>query len=756
MNPITNALFAGYTGLQILDYVIKKFPHMESRVEQALQAGHTPEQIASHFEKQFQGKASSKKKQTLSEHFGQKQLTDAEKSHARDLRSKREDKLGKTLGMAALGVAGGVAAGSALRAASAARGAQAATPLLGGPGASAQGMPLPGAGPQGPAMGGGAAQAMGGPGAMAQIMKAYQKHLARGGKLSLKSFMNTAAKTVMGNAMGAMAGGQQQAQGQPPMQEQQEPVDVTQEAEWSPMGGTAPPVQPGQPMPDAQAPMQPMPQQMQPQEVESAPPEPSQEVINPEEAAATLENMKLVTKVDNLLQAGNDPEAIKAMINFQLSPGQKKWLADQKLDINQVLDGYLSKPPETSETLANQEKKSRETVELGQNEGEIAPETAESLSKPEPLAAGSTVILPNGVTGKVTGIEGNKVRITDDEGNKKVAPIGHALQPSPMAARFTQAEADDEIARYNASLTPLEKSAPLLYVSYNPTLQQMNVRWGSSPEQSGTYTNVSPETAKKVKDRVTVNKTSGVTGEGVEWEKGEIGKYGSAVIQHVKSVLDDSGALLHPYSVGDVIYNRHERADEAVALANTGKPRQEREEGRAKRAAKAAEKAAKEKERIRKEREKRHKEIQESRTISKLEGKRKAQSAVDSAIKKASEKPPKKEVQNIPKKTQKTVSSFSDLDPKEWEKEGNHRVYFNPRSLARKLGIKVSINQNGKILSAEMNGKKLSNSNAHYYLGLIDKAKVYYDMKTNKFASSDSKDSDIKELLYKLEEEYGK
>lgn len=627
MNPITAALGLGYATEEILNFLVSSSPKHGKAIQEALKQGYTPDQVADFVRREFEGKAYTKQAKRL-ERAIEGSASGSQRKAIAELRDKREQKLGRIIGGAGLAAAGAFAASRIPRATQ----AMGPSNLLGGPGAAAQGIPLPGSGPQGPAMGGGAAQAPGGQGVqgtMAQIMQAYQKHLARGGKLSLKSFMNTAAKTVMGNAMGAMAGGQAQDPGQPPMQAQQEPIDVTQEAQWSPVGGTEPPVQPGQPVPGAQAPMQPTPEEQ---------PAPIIQVPKSSDPAEILQSLGIREKIDSLKGKGKSVELISLASNKFLSPEALEIVKQNNINVPAAVWEYMNEgvqPAETSETLAKQP---TESVDSGSK-------LVEEQVEPKPLAAGSTVMLPNGVTGKVTGIEGNKVRITDDEGNKKIAPIEHALQPSPMAARFTQEEADDEIARYNASLTPLEKSAPLLYVSYNPSLQQMNVRWGTSPEQSGTYTNVSPETAKKVKDRITVNKTSGVTGEGVEWKEGEIGKYGSAVIQHVKSVLDESGALLHPYSVGEVIYNRHERADEAVARANTGKTRQEREEGRAKRAAKAAEKEEKElvklkleKERVKQERDKKHKQIQESREKTKAEAKKKAQEIVEKARKMALKK----------------------------------------------------------------------------------------------------------------------
>lgn len=497
MNPIASTLLSASSAMQILDYVVNKIPGAKKRIEQALNAGYTVDQIANHYQKSFPQNASTKKSNQLSKQFGDKPLTEGQKTHAQQLRTKREDRLGKTLGKAALGIAGATAGAAGLRALSAAQGAQAAggARLLGGPGgAAAQGMPLPGAGPQGPAMGGGGPQAAGGQGmqgTMGQIFQAYQKHLARGGKLSLKSFMQTAAKTVMGNAMGAMGGDQQQPQGQAPMQSDQEPIDVTAEAQWNPMGGTEPPVQPGQPMSSAQAPTQPMP--MEAQEPEAPPLQESTQSISPEEAAATLESMKLVTKVDNLLQAGNDPEAIKAMINFQLSPGQKKWLADQKLDINQVLDGYLAKPPETSETLPKQPT-------------EMPSKITESVeeAQPKPLAQGATVMLPNGVTGEVTGIEGNKVRITDSEGNKKVAPLDHALQPSESVMLYTPEQIDEVIEKIP------EKDRSTAFYVYQPLGDGLVwVELTSNADDGYLYENVPDELSEKILSASTAPKTSG-------------------------------------------------------------------------------------------------------------------------------------------------------------------------------------------------------------------------------------------------------
>ncbi len=494
MNPIQTAIAYGYAGQQVLDFVMKHYPSSKKKIETALQSGYSTEQISNFLSKEFEGKADTKAKRKLASNVLGKP-TSAEESRAMELRSKRENKLGKLVGGTALAAAGGVAAGTALRAGMGSANAGSSR-LLGGPAAASQGMPLPGARPQGPSMGGGAAQAVGGgqgmQGTMAQIMQAYQKHLARGGKLSLKSFMNTAAKTVMGNAMGAMSGGQQQDQGQQPMQQPgQEPMDVTAEAQWNPIGGTEPPVQPGQPVPGAQAPMQPMPEQMQPQQ--SNPEIPTIQAPSSNDPADILKSLGILEKIDSLKGKGKSADLISMASHKLLSPEALEIVKQNDINLPAAVWEYMNEgqsQPETSETLPNQ--------------GEIEPEMVQNKGKPEPLSAGSTVMLPNGLTGKVTGIEGNKVRITDDEGNKKIAPIDHVISPSPEAIQFSDQQIDSIIEQI-----PESQRSTAAYAIQRLPGDQLLVMITSNPDDWYLYSNVPGELSEQILSASTKPKTSG-------------------------------------------------------------------------------------------------------------------------------------------------------------------------------------------------------------------------------------------------------
>ena len=601
MNPITNLMMNGYMGMQLLEFVMRQFPQSRKKIELALQQGYSPEQIGTYVEKEFAGKADTKAKRRLEKNISGTP-TDAQASRVKELRSKREEKLAKTVGGIGLAAAALPIAGAAIRGGMLGRGAQTVAGRLGqmppGPNNPPGSMPLPGAGPKGPMGGGPMPQGgAGGPvGAMGgipttQIMQAYAQHLAKGGRLSMDSFMKT--------AMGVMAGkgGQAKPGANPAAQQPEGPIDVTGEVQVTTPGQPTAPMPMQQPAPANAAPMQ-----AQEQSIEQAATPEQQQAQKEQEADTILDAMKLKPTIEKMLKAGNQPNVIADLIGFKMTPGEKAWVKEKGIDVPTLVKDYadkvtaeLGQQPSVSQSAQNEPQQDLATQPESQAAldqlGEANDMIENEPEEPKPLTAGASVMLPNGDLGTVTAVDGRKVSI-DVDGQKKQAPIEHVLQPSQRMQGFTQDDADAAMDAYIETQDLSQKSAPLLYVDYVPGLKMMGVRWTSAPEISGYYTNVSPETAAIVNARITENKTSGRSGEGVIWTAGAVGKVGAAVNKEVKQILDESGAVFHPYHKGDVIFNRHEAVEEKIAQRNTGKNRQEREETRARTAEKQAAKVS--------------------------------------------------------------------------------------------------------------------------------------------------------------------
>lgn len=570
MNPVTNALFAGYTAMQIIEFVMRQFPRSRGRIEHALQAGYSPDQIASHFQKQFEGKANTKKKQQISDLVGKGMPTDAQKSHARELRGKREQGLLNTLGTAAalggtalaarsLGAFGGDPAGGMQAAAS-------QLPFYGqGPGAT--GMPLPGATPQT-----GMAAAGGGLGGlpMADILKNYVSHVAGGGRVSLNSFMRS--------MMGTMAKGATQPT-TPMAAGSQSPIDVTNETQ------VTTPSQPQQPAPQQQAEVNPASKAaLQPEAVPqdaatSQLPKPTNSV---EEAKAIIDNLGIEPTIRVLAKAGNTPEAIAAGVQFKLPKETQRMLKQSGIDLPSVIGTYLSQNPTEQQAVQqpplNQAQPmppmqgAQQLPQVRQKEQPLSGDSISQIAKkmqigyadaakvfdqmqaqqppvqqpqmqepskaalqpevsgefPETLESspiGKAALLPDGRIGTVTGLENGRVGI-DSDGKSLKVPEAHVLTPTDE----TIPQSMQQLARSYADMIPeSEKSAPIWFNHYNPSSRTAFVGFFSDPDSLGVYSDVSPEDWAAFNSGKNIAVSSGETGFGAEYTAGEPSKFGAGL-----------------------------------------------------------------------------------------------------------------------------------------------------------------------------------------------------------------------------------
>lgn len=80
----------------------------------------------------------------------------------------------------------------------------------------------------------------------------------------------------------------------------------------------------------------------------------------------------------------------------------------------------------------------------------------------------------------------------------------------------------------------------------------------------------------------------------------------------------------------------------------------------------------------------------------------------------------------------------------EWIKGDMHRIYFN--DLPGLYGLSVSKYNTGNISSASLNGEGISNSKAYKLIDRLS-GKLWYDAKTEQFASRDLRPDDVAVLV---------
>lgn len=70
-----------------------------------------------------------------------------------------------------------------------------------------------------------------------------------------------------------------------------------------------------------------------------------------------------------------------------------------------------------------------------------------------------------------------------------------------------------------------------------------------------------------------------------------------------------------------------------------------------------------------------------------------------------------------------------------WQKGNMDRVYFN--DLAAWYGLELDHYKTGNICSAKLNGERISNNSAYKLIGRICNGKVWFDLRTGRFATKD-------------------
>lgn len=85
---------------------------------------------------------------------------------------------------------------------------------------------------------------------------------------------------------------------------------------------------------------------------------------------------------------------------------------------------------------------------------------------------------------------------------------------------------------------------------------------------------------------------------------------------------------------------------------------------------------------------------------------------------------------------------------KEWIKEDMHRIYIN--NLEKIYGLETTSYKTGNISSATLNGEDISNSRARQLTSDLSCAKIYYNVKTEKFETQHINDPLKSAILEKI------
>jgi len=90
----------------------------------------------------------------------------------------------------------------------------------------------------------------------------------------------------------------------------------------------------------------------------------------------------------------------------------------------------------------------------------------------------------------------------------------------------------------------------------------------------------------------------------------------------------------------------------------------------------------------------------------------------------------------------------------EWQKGQMHRIYFN--NLCLLYGLRCEAYKTGNIASAELNGERISNSEARRIQDRFSWSKVWYDMNDGRLYCKDVNDEDFNIICNSIRQYVGK
>jgi hypothetical protein len=282
-----------------------------------------------------------------------------------------------------------------------------------------------------------------------------------------------------------------------------------------------------------------------PQADPQAPPPPPQAPVAPvptgPDPADLLNQMGMLQRVDNLATR-NPPETISALVKQILTPGQKKFLKEQNLDLDQVINDYIStKPaeqpqaPQESGIDALAEASAVQPTQTSVQNGPLAtsppqkpPQTApplgrnaliEPISEPQGPAPGQLATLPRGDIGEIEEIK-NGIATVNIDGKKHRVKLGDLGLEPPEAV---------ELVHQILQIPESERSTAMSWFGYDPGTRRLAVQFHTG--KLTIYDDVSPEKAAKIAEGATA-KTTGQNEYG-EHTEGQVDSRGAALILEI-------------------------------------------------------------------------------------------------------------------------------------------------------------------------------------------------------------------------------
>lgn len=302
------------------------------------------------------------------------------------------------------------------------------------------------------------------------------------------------------------------------------------------VGSSQAPVQPEQPINPAQP--------IQPTAPSPAGPVEARQATTPD-PASLLKEMGILPTVDTMSSASNAPEVIADVLGMTMTPEQKKFIKDKKIDLGNVIGQYISKKPtqpkdqQQGQEAAKFNEMTQPTPQQPETQQTQANEVEQAVQAKQPelpsVEPGKEVALPDGSIGEIEKVDpkGRYVTVKVDGKMRNVKFDDVEVEPENVV----------EFVNHVAGIPESERSRLISFFAYQPETKTLAVQFHNGTFY--TYSDVDPEKIKPIAEAKGTPKTSGQD------------EYGA----HVAGVPDSRGAALIEEIINNEKYKKSKKGE---------------------------------------------------------------------------------------------------------------------------------------------------------------------------------------------------
>jgi hypothetical protein len=278
-------------------------------------------------------------------------------------------------------------------------------------------------------------------------------------------------------------------------------------------------------------------------------------------SSSIIQEMGLEPKIDNLLNAGNPPEAIGEVLNQSLNPAQKKWL-DTKIKegsaapLQDMVRDFIQNRPKNQPIVQPIEQEKQE-YKLDKTAYDISAET----KSPGATTKGSLAFGPNDVVGEIKAIRNGKALI-EDNGKLHKVDIDDLIQ-SPLPEKDL-ADLHDDLIKGIEKETGEDVSRSVNFAGYDPSTNTL----AFLPHDGSLYIydDISEEEKRELTNILSTRKTTGENYIGA-WKAESKSPIGAAMSRLIKKLQSERGGKGKEYSGKfQTVYSAFEPAIKAAKL----------------------------------------------------------------------------------------------------------------------------------------------------------------------------------------------